>query len=244
MPTQPLLSRLAALEADVRYQEPAGPGEEEFRYTAGRIPVLFSAPHGAKHLRLGAPKDEDEFTAGFARLAAELSGAHVLYARRRSDGDPNYDDAVPYKQRLAEIVPQAGIGFVIDLHGAKAESSFGIELGTMSGRSCPGYVDLLRAGLEAYGFRLDAPEEGEARLDRLRIDEFFTGAKNQTVVRFAWEQLHTPAVQVELNAHLRVPRRRPDSSGKEPFTGHPPRIERALAAFAELAARIAQRLIS
>ncbi len=98
-----VMQRLVELEADVRYQELPSDGEPEFRYEPGQIPVLLSAPHGAVHTRLGQLKKEDEYTAGMARLVAELTGAHGLYARRRSTADPNWDTDIPYKKRLSRL---------------------------------------------------------------------------------------------------------------------------------------------
>ena len=79
-----LLKRLVELEADVRYQELPSSSEPEIRYIPGEIPILLSAPHGASHTRSGGYKQEDEFTASFARLVSERTGAHVIYTRRRS----------------------------------------------------------------------------------------------------------------------------------------------------------------
>ena len=115
--TPALLERLLALEADVRYQEYAAGGEPEFAYSSGRIPVLVSAPHGAAHTRDGKYKGEDEFTAGFARLIGEESGAHCIYARRKSKTDPNAATDAPYKDMVRQICGRNEIRFVIDLHG-------------------------------------------------------------------------------------------------------------------------------
>ena len=114
------LERLVALEADVRYQELPSEDEVAFGYVRGQMPILLSAPHGAVHTRRGQLKEEDEYTAGMAFLVAELTGAHALYARRRSNTDPNWYAAVPYKRRLEQVVRKAGIRFVLDLHAAAA----------------------------------------------------------------------------------------------------------------------------
>jgi hypothetical protein len=99
-----IIDRLVELEEDVQYQESPSDSEPEFRYLPGHIPILLCAPHGAKHTRRGKPKDEDEFTAGLACLIGQRTGAHVLYARRKSDCDPNHDADAPFKQKLAEII--------------------------------------------------------------------------------------------------------------------------------------------
>jgi hypothetical protein len=201
MPVHDLVARLVDLEADVSYNALAAPGESEFRHVPGRVPVLISAPHGAAHTRLGQAKDEDEYTAGLARLVAELTGAHVFYARRRSLTDPNWDAGAPYKLRLAEIVRLTRIDFILDLHGAADRRPFGLALGTLSGRSCAGQLPAIIRALERSGFSRDG--QGMARLD---VDGAFTAngkTGQETVTRFAWSTLGVPAAQLEINESLR-----------------------------------------
>jgi hypothetical protein len=223
-----LIKRLIALEADVAYREPACQGEPEFQYEVGKIPVLISAPHGAVHWREGAEKSEDEFTAGLARLAGELSGAHVLYARRRSNTDPNWDTGVPFKMRMAEIVSEAGIRFVLDLHGAANRRPFGIALGTMRGESCPRQRPAIIRAFSSAGFQTAG--QGQSRLD---LDRFFTAIGKdgqETVTRYAWTTLGIPAAQVEIHECLRVAAPRADASSPVACLAQPEAIERIIAA--------------
>jgi hypothetical protein len=226
------IERLVALEADVRYQELPAEGEAEFRYLPGRIPVLLSAPHGAVHTRQGRIKEEDEYTVGMARLVAQWTDAHVLYARRRSHSDPNWYPDVPYKRQLRQAVAQAGIRFVLDLHAAAASRDFGIALGTMKGKSCPDHREAIVRALEQRGFRRD----GQG-LDRLDVDETFTarGRKGQeTVTRYTWQRLGVPAAQFELHPCLRIVERRADATLSRPFRGDVGRIERTVQALVDL----------
>ncbi len=234
------MHRLAELEADVRYQELATGDEPEFRYEPGRIPVLLSAPHGAVHTRLGRLKEEDEYTAGLARLVAELTGAHGLYARRRSTADPNWDTDVPYKQRLRQIVEQAGIRFVLDLHGAAGRRDFGIALGTMQGASCPAQRDILIAILEQHGFSPTASGP-----DRLDVDHTFTGRGKkgqETIIGYAWGTLGVPAAQFELHPRLRVVARRQDATLAQSFHGDASRIEQTINALVAIVREVAPNL--
>ena len=227
-----LLARLKELESDVRYQECPKDDEPEFQYVPGEVPILISAPHGAVHTRAGKLKEEDEFTAGIARLVAELTNTHVLYARRISGTDPNWDSDAPYKERLRKIVEDAKIRFVLDLHGASARWKFGIALGTMNGDSCPDHHEQIIQRLENCGFGANG-----SGLDRLDVDNEFTGKgmpDQNTVIRFAWEELGTPAAQVELHASLRIVERRSDASQEQPFEGEASKIEKVICALAGL----------
>ncbi|HQL38195.1 MAG TPA: hypothetical protein PKV95_01850 [Anaerolineaceae bacterium] len=224
------LDRLVELETEINYRTPPPPGEPEFYHRTGRRPLLISAPHGAAHTRAGRIKDEEDYTAGMAFLLAELTGAHALAAVALSSTDPNWAANAPYKFRLAELVHRHRIRFVLDLHGAAAYRDFGIAIGTLHGRSCPPGVIL--QVLHGHGFGEEA-----TWLSRLDVDETFpgTGADGQeTITRFCAETLHVKAAQLEVNAYLRVVRRRPLAAERNPFDGEPEHIRRTVAALADL----------
>jgi len=231
-----LIDRLVELEADVHYQKLPSDDEPEFHYVPGQVPILLSAPHGAVHVRNERPKKEDEYTAGLARLVAQLTSAHVLYARRRSDTDPNSDPNAPYREHLREIVGAAGIRFVLDIHGASAQRDFGIALGTLSGESCPVHQDTVVKVFEEHGFTANG-----SGLNRLALNPpgFAGGETQATITRYVSKDLRVPAAQVELNAYLRIPKRRADATLKEPFYGNIERIGRAIDALVAIVQALA-----
>lgn len=243
-----MIRRLVELEADVRYQKPPAEDEFEIGYTVGAVPMLISAPHGAKHARFDPeqgrrkPKDEDEFTAGLARLVAERSGAHVLWLRRKSDEDPNSDEQCRYKHVLDSYVHQHGIRFVLDIHGVCPERKFGIALGTSSGESCePATQSLILERLSKFGWT-----ENATGLMRLVVNHPRYSANGcGTVTRYVSRLPGVQAVQIELNAHLRIPERRKDASSTEPFESADPKlIERLIHALVDLVQILAEHMKS
>jgi hypothetical protein len=238
---QKMIKRLVELENDILYQDLATDGEPEFICLLGVLQVLVSAPHAAVHTRNQKPKEEDEFTGGMARLIGELCGAHVLYARRKSNTDPNYYPNVPYKQALAKIVQLNQIAFVMDLHGAAADRSFGLELGTANKQSCPAdLVNSIISTLSEAGFRDNASD----RLRRLAINERFSGQGHEdweTITRYVWKKLYLPVVQIEINAHNRIPRRRADATNaNQPFEGDAELIADTVRGLAAVIERVAK----
>jgi hypothetical protein len=217
-------------EAQVRYQEDPPNGQPSFRYLPGIRPVLISAPHGATHWRRGGWKGEDEYTAALAHVLAEESGAHALYTVRRIRPDPNFEDNSDYKRVLASLLAEQNIELVLDLHGARRGRDFGIELGTMSGRTCPDYEPTIIQYLEWQGF----VREHRRSLDRLWVNRLFKGgARQRTVTRFVWEQCEVNAAQLEINAHLRVVQRKPDAmlcEDEPDFAADPVRLRRTFLA--------------
>lgn len=220
--------RLLQFEAtQVHYREDAPHGQPAFRYLPGRRPVLISAPHGARHWRHDAWKGEDEYTAALAHVLAEHAGAHALYTVWQIQPDPNFEDDSDYKRTLGHLLRDNHIELVLDLHGARRGRDFGLELGTMSGITCPDYESTIIRHLEWNGFVRDHRRS----LDRLWVNRLFKGGATQrTVTRFVWEQYGVNAAQIEINAHLRVVRRKSDAIlyGDEPdFIADPARLWRA-----------------
>ncbi len=246
MATDEWIERLIELESDVRYQEYASTDEPEYLYVAGTLPVLVSAPHGAVHTRDGGAavkitaKEEDEYTAGLARLLGSRTGAYVIYARRKSRTDPNADVEAPYKQVLLQIARENGICFVLDLHGAKKEQDFGVALGTVHGASC----SVQQKQIIVRTFRTYGISEAGSGLARLDVDQRFPGKgdeRRQPVVKFC--QSHSlPAAQIEINAWLRIPLRRADATSPDKdFKGDPGLIRNLVEALSEVVISIANQ---
>lgn len=233
MKQEDTILRLVELENDVQYQEFATETEPEFRHIPGKVPILISAPHGAVQTRDGKPKDEDEYTAGFACLLGEKTNAHVLYARRKSATDPNAAPKAPYKSYLQEITANNKIQFVIDLHGAKDTRPFGIALGTIYGKSCT--KEERKAIIKVFG-GLGFLEDNSGLLC-LDIDKALPAVgdeKRVTITRFCHD-LNISAAQIELNAHLRIPERREDATNsKIPFKGNQELITKAVTALSDI----------
>lgn len=242
MTVEQMLERLVALEDDILYQEYASEGDPEFLYVEGKLPILISAPHGAAHTRNGRYKGEDEYTAAFAQLIAEETGAHCIYARRKSKIDPNVAKDAPYKEKVREIAKEKNIRFVIDLHGMWQHHEAGIELGTRDGRSCPAQKELIVHSLKESGFTL----ENDDKFLRLRVDDKFSGNGSLTrepIVKFVSERLKIPAAQFEINAANRIVERRDDAAERDKsYRGNPEMIEKTVNAFIALVNVIDQSL--
>ncbi len=235
------LQALVALEQEqVHYDMPAPPGSSGLAVLPGRRAVLISAPHAVRHWRRGSWKREDEYTAAIACWLHRQLGACALYPTHRIDPDPHADgDRGAYKQAIRDLIGTRAIRLVVDLHGARGDRDFAVALGTIRGESCPLYEVTVTAAFEAAGFLqgLDAASS----LDRLALNppHYTGGVSDPTITRFAWRELGVPAVQVELNAWVRIVQRLPSASeaqrGIAPlFWGDPERIRRVLAALTQI----------
>jgi hypothetical protein len=233
-----VIEQLIKLESDIRYQEYSTSSEPEYLHAFGGLPILISAPHGAVHTRNG-DKEEDEYTAGLARLIGSRTGAHVIYARRKSRTDPNADFTAPYKESLQQIVLDNKINFVLDLHGANEKRDFGVAIGTMHGKSCSEREKQIIIGaLEKHSI-----SKAGNSISRLDIDTQLPaeGDKNREPITSFCHRNYIHAAQLEINAKLRIPIRRNDATRHDiPFPGDQGLINNLIEALTDVITSLAE----
>jgi hypothetical protein len=240
------LAELVALERRiVAYDESPPEGESGLAVLEGSRPVLVSAPHSARHWRGGRWKREDEYTAALAHWLHDRLGVHALYASHRLTPDPHDDgDAGHYKRLAAEIVTRHAIRLVLDLHGARGDRDFALALGTIYGQTCAPYETSIVAVLGETGLHLDSCATS---LDRMALNprRYAGGSHRPTVTRYLWQTTGVAAMQLEINAWVRIVERLPISyaalNGEAPnFRGDPGRIQRTLDGLARIIALVGE----
>jgi hypothetical protein len=170
--------------------------EDYFGYVTGHIPVLISAPHGTKHYRLSESRwrAEDAYTSSFAIKLGQLTGAYVIYAKNKSEEDPNSDIHCRYKEFLRKIVKENGIKFIIDIHGASRDRKFNIDVGTLVTKreesSCPTFMPAI--------------EKAFLHFDDVIFNKHFQARGCGTITSFARNDLRIEAAQFEINALYRM----------------------------------------
>lgn len=165
-------------------------------YLRGDIPVLVTAPHATRHLRMETMKYQDRFTGPLAVIEHAITGCHALYTHWATRIDPNYYDNSPFKEAMRNIVEENGIKFVIDLHGARRESPEDIYPGIGVDRE----------------FLTQHPEIFEAFKNILSAEGLTPGSESvykasvqMTVTKFAARQLGVAGMQLEIHERLRRP---------------------------------------
>ena len=252
---------LAGLEALEQQISPAVIAEDHlpwFKQVSGKHPVLLSAPHACCHLRDGAIKMAEEYTAAMACLVARLTGCSAIFTTHQSSEDPNWQPGGEYKNAIREMVESKGIKFLIDIHGMTNRHHIGVAIGTINGRACRS-VDIIEP-FEDEGFQttqaqtlppmLTAKEGvpvsssiGAAEAQhwrRMVIDHprFTGGVKSQTVTRFAAEQLGILSVQIELASVARIGYRPKTQDWPCDYRGNPEAITAAVNALCRLAKKL------
>jgi hypothetical protein len=172
------------------------PSETYYGYVRGQIPILISAPHGARHYRACESrwKAEDAYTSSLAVVLGRLTGAHVIYLKNKAAEDPNSDIQSRYKDFLANIVRENRIQFLIDLHGAHRDQPFKIDVGTLDDSteksSCPTYKPIIAEAFRDY--------------DGALFNKQFLAKSPGTITSFAKNDLGIEAAQFEVNALCRI----------------------------------------
>jgi hypothetical protein len=206
-----LIEEIREIEFDkISYNQQS---EDYFESREGNIPILISAPHGAKHFRKGKWKEEDEYTASIAIKLGEATGAHVIYVKNRTYEDPNYIGKTKYKEKVRDIIQAYGIKFLLDIHGANKKRPFKVVVGTRYGKtdrsSCPTYKDIIE---DVLGGLQEPP---------IFNRKYYKATRKETVTSFARKECGIESAQIEINGRYRIVERKPDSakamSGEEPF---------------------------
>lgn len=207
-----ILEEIEKIEFEkINYQELS---DDYFDIITGKIPVLISAPHGARPFRNGEPRGvgEDEYTASIAIILGKLTEAHVIYVKNATKKDPNYYPGTKYKQAIKEIVNKYKIKFIADIHGASNKNDFKVDVGIidvkdMNKCSCPIFKDIIQESLK---------EIREAQGGKLFNIKFAGAGKPkegiETVTRFAKDTCMIEAAQFEIRADCRILKQKPDAT--------------------------------
>lgn len=191
-----------------------GKGKKDFVVCEGRIPIMISAPHAVNHTREGQLKYADKFTGAFALLLHNITGCHIIYSARQCSYDPNYDTSNAYQLFLQEYIEQHHIEVLIDLHGAKEERDYAIEIGTAPNQNAKGYnkqsthpalhgrdfiCDLVSYTFEYVLQNIRQPEEKK----RTAINQVFSAGTQNTITKFLSEHTQASCMQLEINGIYR-----------------------------------------
>lgn len=191
-----------------------GKGEKDFVVCEGTIPIMISAPHAVNHTREGQLKYADKFTGAFALLLHSLTGCHIIYSARHYSYDPNYDASNAYQLFLQEYIKQHHIEVLIDLHGAKEERNYAIEIGTAPDQNAKGQdkqnthpalhgrdfiCDLVSYSFDYVLQNIHQPEEKK----RTAINQIFSAGTQNTITKFISKHTTASCLQLEINGIYR-----------------------------------------
>lgn len=112
-----------------RYEQLPPPGEPDYKFLGGNMPVLVVAPHSTAFWREGEFEEAEAFTGSMAAVLNKLSGCHSLLANYCCVADPCCYLETPMRRAFADIVKTGQVGLVVVLLGSSWHEAPAFQLG-------------------------------------------------------------------------------------------------------------------
>lgn len=131
--------------------------EEDSTYEVktGTIPIILVSAHGiGQKKRNGKFKLAEPYTRGIAKYVSKKTSCFYLVKNQDTGVDPNKENHDEFKTFLKDLILKNHIKLMIDLHGAKKDRDFDVEIGTLNGTSAsPELVENLIKSLKKQGIK-------------------------------------------------------------------------------------------
>ena len=168
--------------------------ENPFKIIYGNIPIILSAPHSVKQTRNGKIKEAEGETGAIVQILAKRTNAYAIYKTYNNNDDANYDISNNlYKEELKQIIESNNIKLLLDLHGAKYESNFSIDIGTDYGKNVKNsnIIHILKGCLKKH------------KIDNVKENEKFRASTLHTISKYISESTGISCVQLEVAGQYR-----------------------------------------
>lgn len=165
---------------------------ENITYIAksGKIPVILTAAHTMMQLKEnGEYKYAEPFTKAIAMYVAEQTNCFFLIKNKDTRIDSNSKENDTFKNMLLDNIRDNNIRMVIDLHGAKKDRDFDVELGTLNNLSSD--YSTINELIDAFN---------ENGVFNIEINNPFKGGGITQKVFF---ETNCDVIQIEINAKFR-----------------------------------------
>jgi hypothetical protein len=175
-----------------RYEQFPPPGEPDYKFLGGRLPVLVVAPHATAFWREGEFHEPDAYTGSMAALLNRMSECHALSTNYCCVADPCWYLETPMRRAFADIVHTGQIGLVIFLLGSSWHEAPGLQVSCYgpSSHQCQDYATRLKN-------KLSVLEPVAAETSDFQV---------KPLVRFSADELNVPTVVLKMHKRYRMPR--------------------------------------
>lgn len=115
----------------------------------GQVPIIFTSAHGiTQKKRNGKIKLAEPYTRAITRYVSKKADCYCLIKNEDTGVDPNKANNDEFKRILIDLISKNHIKMLVDVHGAKRERDFDVEIGTLFGTSAhPKIIDKLTKSL-------------------------------------------------------------------------------------------------
>lgn len=153
--------------------------------------VLISAPHAVSQTRNGKTKFSEPQTFKLAQILQEKTGCSVIIKTENQKDDANYYENSNYRNKIASLIEQGKIKYVLDLHNLNFKRSQQINLGTNYGFNVVGNFTLLNRIVQIFennGF--------------IVTKDFPFVAPQNTIAGFFSKNYRVFSLQIEINSGI------------------------------------------
>lgn len=156
----------------------------------GKIPVILTAAHTMTQLKQnGEYKASEPYTKAIAMYVAENTECFFLIKNKDTGIDSNHVENDAFKNMLLDNIKDNDIKLVIDLHGAKSEREFDVELGTLNNLSSD--YSTIEELIDAFN---------ENKISNIEVNIPFKGGEITKKVFF---ETDCDVIQIEINRIFR-----------------------------------------
>ena len=156
----------------------------------GNIPVIITAAHTMVQLKKdGQYKENEPFTKAMCIYISENTNCFYLIKNKDTGIDSNNSLNDTFKNMLLDIIKDNNIKLVIDIHGAKEDRNFDIELGTLNN---------LSSDYSTIKELIDSFEENG--INNIEINNPFKGG---SITQKVFSETSCDVIQLEINAKYR-----------------------------------------
>lgn len=157
---------------------------------SGKLPTIITAAHTMMQLKTqGEYKKSEPYTKAVAMYVAEKSDCFYLIKNKDTGIDSNNVDNDTFKNMLIDNIRDNDIKLVIDLHGAKKDRDFDIELGTLNNLSSD--YSTTKELIDAFN---------ENGIFNIKTNDPFKGG---SITKKVFSDTSCDVIQIEINANFR-----------------------------------------
>ena len=165
--------------------------EKSFRVINGKIPIIVSAPHTVRQLRKGKIKGAEYQTGAIVNILVEETGCFAIYKTYNNQDDANYDiENNEYKEEIKHIVKENNIKLVLDIHGARNEYRFDIDLGTSCGENINNNIEIVKKLKECFK---------RNEIKNITENKMFKADSIRTISKYINKETKVPCIQLEVS---------------------------------------------
>lgn len=152
--------------------------------------VIITAPHTMIQYKEDGIKLNEPYTKAIAMYVANKTNSGYLIKNKDTGIDSNHSEQDEFKDQLLELIKEKKTNLILDIHGAKNDRVFDVELGNLSNLSSD--FSVVRELEDAFN------EQGFNNI--VKNDPFKGGSITKTI----YENTDCDIIQVEINGKYRT----------------------------------------